>query len=190
MALVDDMLALAPKLRAHAWALTHGAPDADDLVQETLARAWQFRHTFQPGTNLKAWMYRILRNVFLASVSGKLKTIQDVDGKLAARLSQEAGQEWSLRCGELLDRIALLPEPHAAALLLVAGSGLTYEEAAEVCLCSVGTIKSRVSRARERLAEFDATESEQAPARSRTPPSAARAGSFVGAPALAMSGVA
>jgi RNA polymerase sigma-70 factor (ECF subfamily) len=180
MGLVDDMIALVPKLRAHAWALTRGAPDADDLVQETLARAWQFRHTFQPGTNLKAWMYRILRNAFLASVSGKLKTIQDVDGKLAARLAQEAGQEWSLRCGELLDRIALLPEQHAEALLLVAGSGLTYEEAAEICFCSIGTIKSRVSRARERLAEFDATEVDAAPARIR-PPAGARAGALVGA---------
>jgi RNA polymerase sigma-70 factor (ECF subfamily) len=187
MALVDEMLALVPKLRAHAWVLTHGAPDADDLVQETLARAWQFRHTFQPGTNLKAWMYRILRNVFLASVSGKLRTIQDVDGKFAARLSQEAAQDWSLRFGELMGRIALLPEQHAEALLLVAGSGLTYEEAAEVCFCSVGTIKSRVSRARERLAEFNVAETEAAAPTRAGETSAARAGSRRGATARAIS---
>jgi RNA polymerase sigma-70 factor (ECF subfamily) len=161
MSLSDDMLALAPKLRAHAWVLTRGAPDADDLVQETLMRAWQFRYTFQPGTNLKAWLFRILRNAFLASVSGKLKMVQDVDGKFARRLSHEGDQECRVRFGELLSLMAQLPEQNAEALFLVAGSGLTYEEAAEVCYCSVGTVKSRVSRARERLAEL--LRAEQAP---------------------------
>jgi RNA polymerase sigma-70 factor (ECF subfamily) len=151
MSLNDEMLALSPKLRAHAWALTRSDADAEDLVQETLMRAWQFQHTFRPGTNLKAWMFRILRNVFLASVSGKLKIVQDVDGRFTSRLSHDGEQEWRVRLDELIGGLAQLPEQNCEALLLVAGTGLTYEEAAEACYCSVGTIKSRVSRARERL---------------------------------------
>ena len=149
-----DMYALVPKLRAHAWALTRGACDADDLVQETLMRAWQFRHTFRPGTNLKAWMFRILRNAHLASVSGKLRTVQDVDEIFTRRLWREADQEWRLRFDELLTGLAKLPASYQEALLLVAGSGLTYEEAAQVCAGSTGTMKSRVSRAREQLANL------------------------------------
>lgn len=149
--LSHEMLALTPKLRSRAWALTQGRGDPDDLVQETLLRAWQFRHTFREGTNLKAWLYRILRNVFLAG-AGKPRPLQDVDGKLTARLSHEPDQEWRLRFDELRHGLELLPAQNCEALLLV-GSGLTYEEAAEVLGCSSGTVKSRVSRARERLAE-------------------------------------
>lgn len=154
MSLNDDMLALTPKLRAYAWVLIRGGCDADDLVQETLMRAWQFRHTFVPGSNLKAWMFRILRNVYLAGLTGKPKVVADIDGLFARRLVQEADQEWRLRYGELLGALARLPEQNREALLLVASTGFTYAEAAAVCGCSIGTIKSRVSRAREGLAEL------------------------------------
>jgi len=160
MSLKEDMLALAPKLRAHAAILAGGDNDADDLVQETLMRAWQFRHTFREGTNLKAWLFRILRNAFLASVSNKLKLVQDVDGRLTDRLSHAPDQEWRVQFGEFLGALEQLPEPSCEALLLVGGSGLTYEEAAAACDCSVGTVKSRVSRARERLVEIVGTPQE------------------------------
>jgi RNA polymerase sigma-70 factor (ECF subfamily) len=130
-----------------------GWSDAEDLVQETLMRAWQFRHTFAPGTNLKAWLFRILRNAYLAS-RDQLRTIPDLDGVLTSRAAHEPDQEWRLQFGELLDALSKLPQPSREALLLVVGSGLTYEQAAEVCDCSVGTIKSRISRARERLLEL------------------------------------
>jgi len=146
----EDMLALAPKLRSRAWALTHGRGDPEDLVQETLLRAWQFRHTFREGTNLQAWLYRILRNVFLAGAE-KPRAVQDVDGRFTARLAHAPDQEWRLRVDELQHALEALPPQNCEALLLV-GSGLTYEEAAEVLGCSSGTVKSRVSRARERLA--------------------------------------
>lgn len=165
MSLNEEMLALAPKLRAYAWVLTRGACDADDLVQETLMRAWQFRHSFRPGSNLKAWMFRIQRNAYLAGLSGKLKTVSDADGLLTRRLAQEADQEWRVRFGELLGALARLPAQNREALLLVANSGLTYDEAANVCDCSIGTIKSRVSRAREQLAELVGADF----ARQRTP---------------------
>jgi len=150
-ALGQEMLALAPKLRSRAWALSHGRGDPDDLVQETLLRAWQFRHTFREGTNLAAWLYRILRNVFLADV-GKPRPLQDIDGRFTARLTHEPDQEWRLRLDELRHGLERLPAQTSEALLLV-GSGLTYEEAAEVQGCTSGTVKSRVSRARERLAD-------------------------------------
>jgi RNA polymerase sigma-70 factor (ECF subfamily) len=155
MGLSDEMLALVPRLRAYAWVLSHGDGGADDLVQETLTRAWKFRHTFKPGTNLKAWLFRILRNVYLASLPNAQWTVQDVDGKFSARLTQEPNQEWRARFGDLSRQLANLPPQNREALLLVAGSGLTYEEAAGICGVSVGTVKSRVSRAREALAGID-----------------------------------
>jgi RNA polymerase sigma-70 factor (ECF subfamily) len=155
MSLSEEMLALAPRLRAYAWVLTQGRADADDLVQEALLRAWQFRHTFKPGTNLKAWLFHILRNVHLASVSEARRTVQDVDGRFTARLAQEPDQEWRAMFGELAGQLARLPPQNREAVLLVAGSGLTYEEAAEICGVAPGTIKSRVSRAREALAAIN-----------------------------------
>jgi RNA polymerase sigma-70 factor (ECF subfamily) len=147
------MLALAPKLRAYAIALTRAEwSDAEALVQETLMRAWQVRHTFVPGAELKAWLFRILRNVCLAS-QAQLRCIPD-DGVLSSRAAHEPDQEWRLQFGALLDALSKLPQPSREALLLVVGSGLTYEQAAEVCDCSLGTIKSRISRARERLLEL------------------------------------
>jgi RNA polymerase sigma-70 factor (ECF subfamily) len=154
MGLNTEMLALVPKLRAQAWALTGRASDVDDLVQEAMMRAWQFRHTFQPGSNLKAWMFRILRNAFLASLPDQRRTVSDADGRFTRRLSLDADQEWRVHVGELLSAFAELPKHHRDALLLIAGAGLTYEQAAEALGCSVGTIKSRVSRARAQLAEL------------------------------------
>lgn len=157
-----EMLALTPKLRSRAWALTRGRGDTDDLVQETLLRAWQFRHTFREGTNLKAWLYQILRNVFLANLA-KPQTVQDVGGKFSAQLTHAPEQEWRLRFGELRNGLAQLPVLNCEALVLVAASGLTYEEAAKVLGCSAGTVKSRVNRARERLAETLDVEIESPP---------------------------
>jgi RNA polymerase sigma-70 factor (ECF subfamily) len=151
MNLKKEMLALTPKLRAHAWVLSRGGPDADELVQETLLRAWQGRHSFEPGGNLKAWMFRILRTVFLASLAGGLKTSQIAKAAIGP---YETDPEWRARFGDLVDALADLPEQDCEALLLVAGSSLTYEEAAEVCYCSAGAIKARVTRARERLCDL------------------------------------
>lgn len=154
MSLHDEMLALAPKLRAYAWMLTRRDSDADDLVQETYMRAWQFRRTFRPGSNLKAWMFRILRNAHLASVGGELKTGPELDLVTSPHLTQAADQEMRVQFGELLSALAELPDHGREALLLVVGAGLTYEEAAQTCGCSIGTIKSRISRARTRLLDL------------------------------------
>ncbi len=166
----DEMVRLIPKLRAHAFVLTRSSAEADDVVQETLARAWRFRKTFQPGSNLKAWLFRILRNVYLAGLS-RPKLVSDPEGRFTRDLRTEPDQEWRLQYDELMEALGELNEQTRQALLLVVGSGFTYEEAAQACGCSVGTVKSRVSRGRERLVQLIGAAPE--PARS-TPGKAAR----------------
>jgi RNA polymerase sigma-70 factor, ECF subfamily len=148
----NELIALMPRLRAYAIAVTGGASDADDLVQDTLVRAWRFRDSYQPGSNMKAWVFKILRNTFYTAAVGKKNTVQDVEGKYAAQLSCNPDQEWRLQYGELVQALDRLPVDARDALLLVVGSDMSYEEAAEICGCPVGTMKSRVNRARERLA--------------------------------------
>jgi RNA polymerase sigma-70 factor (ECF subfamily) len=150
----DGIVELIPAARAYATVLTRHKGDADDLVQDALMRAWRFRDGFAAGTNLKAWLFKILRNEFSAQIYSRRNVVQDVDGKYAARLVYAADQDWRLAYSELLDGLDQLTPDTREALLLVAGTGLTCEEAAAVCGCAVGTIKSRVSRARQRLAEL------------------------------------
>jgi RNA polymerase sigma-70 factor (ECF subfamily) len=150
----DQVVALIPPLRGYAIALTRSSTEADDLVQDALVRAWQFRAGFQVGTNLKAWLYKILRNTFYTQSEKRRKTVQDVDGRLAAQLVCNPDQEWRLVYDELLVALGQLSQDTRDALLLVVAAGLTYEEAADVAGCAVGTMKSRVNRARERLAQL------------------------------------
>ncbi len=117
-------------------------------------RAWRSRECFQLGTNLKAWLFKIVRNTFYTNMVKRRHTVQDVEGKMAARLACTPEQEWRLQYGELLNAMDRLTPEAREALLLVVASGLSYEEAAAVCGCAVGTLKSRVNRARERLAKL------------------------------------
>jgi RNA polymerase sigma-70 factor (ECF subfamily) len=147
-----ELVALIPKLRAYALVLTRSSSDADDLVQEALLRAWKYQASYGEGTSLKAWVFRILRNEFLTRSKAE-RHVQDTDGKLAAQLVTNPDQEFVVRYGELIEGLRQLSDATREALLLTAGAGLTYGEAAELCDCPVGTIKSRVNRAREILAE-------------------------------------
>jgi len=149
--MLQEMVALVPKLRAYAIVLTKSVSDADDLVQDTLLRAWKFREGFRAGTNLKAWLFRILRNEFLDTVQAAGPSLLNLDERLIGQLACPPEQEFSVRYGELLRGVDQLSGDTREALLLTAGAGFTYEEAAEVCGCPVGTIKSRVNRAREFL---------------------------------------
>lgn len=150
----DQVVELIPPLRGYAMTLVGSSAEADDLVQEALMRAWRSRDGFQAGTNMKAWLFKIVRNAFYTHAVKRRNTVQDVDGRMAAQLSASPDQEWRLRYGELLGALQRLTPEAREALLLVAGSGLSYEDAAEVCGCAVGTMKSRVNRARDRLAEL------------------------------------
>jgi RNA polymerase sigma-70 factor (ECF subfamily) len=150
----SELVAMIPRLRGYAMALTRSSAEADDLVQDALLRAWRFRDGYQPGGNLGAWLSKILRNTYYTSVRARWNTVQDVDGRHAAQITCEPDQEWRLKHGELLYALSQLTDLMREALLLVVAQGLSYEEAAEVTGCPVGTMKSRVNRGRERLAEI------------------------------------
>lgn len=150
----DDVIAMIPALRAFAWSLSHNASDADDLVQDTLIKAWTNREKFELGTNLRAWLFTILRNTYYTAIVRRRREVRDEDGAYAATLTSPASQDWSLAVGALEAALRRLPDEHREALILVGGAGLTYEEAAVICGCALGTIKSRVNRARTRLAKL------------------------------------
>ncbi|MCJ2069696.1 sigma-70 family RNA polymerase sigma factor [Methylobacterium sp. J-030] len=142
---------LLPALRRFALSLARDASAADDLVQETLLRAWRNRARFKPGTKFEAWTFTILRNHF-NTVWRKRCDVQDDDGADAARLIAPPDQMGRLDLQDLQAALDRLPATMRAALMLVTFSDLSYEEAAAVMGCRVGTVKSQVSRAREQLA--------------------------------------
>lgn len=150
----DQVVALIPRLRAYAMSLSGSSAEADDIVQDALVRAWRFRDGYQMGTNLRAWLYRIVRNAFYTQAAKRRDTVEDVDGRWAATLSCTPDQEWRVQYAELLRALDQLSPDTRDALLLVVSSGLSYQEAAEICGCAVGTMKSRVNRARGRLAQI------------------------------------
>ncbi|MGH6985875.1 MAG: sigma-70 family RNA polymerase sigma factor [Caulobacteraceae bacterium] len=147
----EDALAMIPKLRAFAWSISRNAADADDLVQETLIKAWSHRDTFEPGTNLRAWLFTILRNTHHTSVVRRRREVLDEDDHHAHSLTSAPRQEWNLTVRALQKALDRLPVENREALMLVTAAGLSYEEAARICGCAIGTIKSRVNRARARL---------------------------------------
>ena len=142
---------MIPALRAFAWSLSHNGSDADDLVQDTLIKAWSNREKFEPGTNLRAWLFTILRNTYYTNVLRRRREVRDQDGEYAGNLKSPPTQDWSVAMHALQAALAQLPDEHREALILVGAAGLSYEEAAEICGCALGTIKSRVNRARARL---------------------------------------
>jgi RNA polymerase sigma-70 factor (ECF subfamily) len=150
----ETMLGATPNLRAFAISLTSNVDRADDLVQETLLRAIANIDRFQPGTNMQAWLFTILRNLFHSEYRKRRREVEDADGKYAAALAVHPHQGAHLDFQDLQSALSRLPHDQREALLLVGASGFSYEQAAEICGCAVGTIKSRVNRARTRLAEF------------------------------------
>lgn len=143
---------LLPSLRAFAFTLSRNAADADDLVQETLTKAWAHRARFEPGSNLRAWLFTILRNSWYTGASKRRREVPDEEGRYAAGLTAEASQEWSAELTSLQAALNALPPDHREAIVMVGAAGLSYQEAADIAGCAVGTIKSRVNRARHRLA--------------------------------------
>ena len=124
---------------------------ADDLVQETLTKAWAKADSYQDGTNLMAWLFTILRNEFYSHLRKRKREVEDVDGAEAAQLVAAPAQMASLELGDFREALATLPEDQREAIILVGASGFSYEEAADIMGCAVGTVKSRLSRARARL---------------------------------------
>ena len=150
----DDLLAALSGLRAYARSLTMDSSRAEDLVQETLVRAWANQHRFEPNSNLMAWLCTILRNRFYTECRKRKREVEDVDGVAATQLIAPAAQEHGAELRKVWAMLGKLPLPQREALLLVGVQGMTYEAAAGLLGCQVGTVKSRVSRARAFLTEL------------------------------------
>jgi RNA polymerase sigma-70 factor, ECF subfamily len=154
------LVAAIPRLRAFSLSLTSRSATADDLVQEALLKAWKHQDSFKPGTNLRAWLFTILRNEFYSQLRKRKREVEDVDDLFSSRVSVLAEQHGHLEMAELRSALDKLPQDQREAIVLVGASGFSYEEAAEICNVAVGTIKSRVNRARAKLAsllQFDSS---------------------------------
>lgn len=149
-----DLIAVIPNLRAFAVSLCGNPDRADDLVQETLVKAWSNLESFVPGTNLPAWLFTILRNIYYSEYRKRRREVPDPDGAIAARLTTAPSQNSHMDLLDFHAALQQLPNDQREALILIGASGLSYEEAAGICGCAVGTMKSRVNRARNRLSEL------------------------------------
>jgi RNA polymerase sigma-70 factor, ECF subfamily len=150
----EAMLAALPSLRAFAISLTYSTDQADDLVQDTIVRALTNIETFEPGTNMIAWLFTILRNLFYSQHRRAKHEVADPDGCYAGQLRTAPDQGARCDVQDVRKALARLSVENREALILVAAEGLSYEEAAQVCGVAIGTMKSRVHRGRTRLAEL------------------------------------
>lgn len=150
----DELVVHLSALRAFALSLTRNPASADDLVQETILKAWSNIDRFAPGTNMRAWLFTILRNSFYSSRRKLRREVADADGMHAAKLATKPDHDGRLALADFKTAFDRLPDEQREALILVGASGFAYEEAAEMCGVAVGTIKSRANRGRRRLAEL------------------------------------
>jgi RNA polymerase sigma-70 factor, ECF subfamily len=156
-----DLLKAIPHLRAFAISLTGNVDEADDLVQEAIVRGLSHLDSFTPGTSLQAWLFTILRNHFHTLVRRRKREVEDPDGTMAGLLSSPPEQQGHLDFEDFRTALAQLSLEQREVLLLVGAEGLSYEEAAQICGTKIGTIKSRMNRARARLAELLQLEDEE-----------------------------
>ena len=150
----NELLAALPNLRAYAYSLTGNWDRTDDLVQDTITRAWASLDRFEPGSNLNAWLCTILCNQFYCVHRKRRHEVEDPDGSYAGRLRTHPEQPSHLDFEDFREALAKIPTNHREALILVGAEGLSYEEAAAVCGVPLGTLKSRVNRAREKLSKL------------------------------------
>jgi len=146
-----QVLDLIPALRAFSRALCNDPTRADDLAQETLLKAWGARESFTIGTNLKAWLFTIARNTYYSDHRRRGREVEDPEGLRAASLPAAPEQFTEIQKRDLRRALGRLPDEQREAIMLVGAGGCSYEEAASICGCAVGTIKSRVSRARRAI---------------------------------------
>ncbi len=153
MSLEQDMKALLPNLKAFAVSLCGDMTRADDLVQETFLKAWVHRDSFDEGTNLRAWLFTILRNTYFSEMRRRRREVEDVDGLKAEQMRAPDDPEWHVRMKDLAWAWHSLPFDQQEALMLVGVEGISYEDAGVMLGCAAGTIKSRVNRGRQKLAD-------------------------------------
>lgn len=151
--MTDDVLQHIPALRAYSRALCRSIPDAEDLVQETLLRAIEYAHQYRKGTNMRAWLFTIMRNRFMTNCrkSARERTGSADCVSTQASLAVQPDQEWHMRELEMQSMLRDMPVHYREAIILVGALGESYIDAAQILDCDIGTIKSRVSRARSML---------------------------------------
>jgi len=150
----DELVEHLPAMRAFAISLTRNGAIADDMVQDTLVKAWTNIDKFEVGTNMRAWLFTILRNTFYSSRRKAKREVADVDGIMTNNLAEKPAHDGHMQMNDFRKALEQLPDEQREALLLVGASGFSYEEASEMCGVAIGTIKSRTNRARARLAEL------------------------------------
>nr|WP_325252885.1 RNA polymerase sigma factor [Amylibacter sp.] len=148
--LVDHL----PALRAFALSLTRNSATADDMVQDAVVKAWTNIDKFEAGTKMRAWLFTILRNTYYSSLRKSNREVADVDGVFTETLSVKPDHDGRMQLGDFKKAFETLPDEQREALVLVGASGFTYEETAAMTGVAIGTVKSRVNRGRERLAEI------------------------------------
>ena len=152
----ESVVEMLPALRAFARTFYRNQTDADDLVQETLVRALNSYETFTPGTRLKSWLFTIMRNAFYTQIKKTSREPVGVIRCVSDKRSAPASQEWTIHAKEVETAIHNLPAHQREVLVLITIEGMSYEDAARVCGCNIGTVKSRLNRARARLSShFD-----------------------------------
>lgn len=150
----DELVSHLPAMRAFALSLTRNSATADDMVQDTVVKAWTNIEKFQVGTNMRAWLFTILRNTYYSSRRKLNREVSDVDGAFAETLSVKPDHDGRLQLADFQKAFEQLPDEQREALILVGASGFSYEEAAEMCGVAIGTVKSRANRGRARLADL------------------------------------
>jgi RNA polymerase sigma-70 factor, ECF subfamily len=148
----DQLVAMIPALRAFARGLCGWRDMADDLAQDTMIRAWAARNSYTPGTNFRAWMFMIMRNQFYTSIR-KSNRMTSLDPEVAERtLVQLPDQQDNIHVSDVAKALQKLPHSQREVLVMIGANGVSYEEAADIIGCAVGTIKSRLARGRKALA--------------------------------------
>ncbi|SES98264.1 RNA polymerase sigma factor [Paracoccus homiensis] len=150
----DELVTHLTALRAFALSLTREGAAADDLVQDTIVKAWTNMDKFQAGTNLRAWLFTILRNTFYSARRKTKREVSDTDGIHAARQATRPEHDGRLALKDFRAAFEQLPDEQREALILVGASGFSYEEAADMTGVAIGTVKSRANRGRRKLAEL------------------------------------
>lgn len=150
----EQIVDYLPEMRAFALSLTRNATSADDLVQDAVIKAWKSFHQFQSDTNLRAWLFTILRNTFYSDLRKRRREISHAQEAMAEDPSDGQGADPMIAVMDFEKAFSMLPDEQREALTLVGASGMSYEEAAETCGVAIGTIKSRINRGRKRLAEL------------------------------------
>lgn len=150
----DELVTHLGVLRAFALNLTRDPTMADDLVQDTVVKAWRNIDTFEVGTNMRAWLFTIQRNTYYSDFRKRRREVEDSTGAFAASLSVKPDHDGRLAMKDFMQAFVKLPDEQREALTLVGASGFSYEDAAHMCDVAIGTMKSRVNRGRRRLAEL------------------------------------